>query len=167
MGAVRTAIGTVLAALAKHLPANGLRIACHRWRGVGIGRGVFLGYDVNLDLVAPELIHVGDHARIGTGTMLFAHYVDAGGDGTPTETRQAPVWIGRSATLYAGALVMPGVRVGDFAIVRAGAVVEDDVPAFAVAAGVPARIVSYRTVESNHRAPARERAAVESSTSSD
>jgi acetyltransferase-like isoleucine patch superfamily enzyme len=39
---------------------------------------------------------------------------------------------------------MPGVSIGDHAIVRAGAVVEEDVPAYGIAAGVPARVVGYR-----------------------
>jgi acetyltransferase-like isoleucine patch superfamily enzyme len=143
MGALRTAVGTVLSAVAKIAPANAVRVACHRARGLRIGRDVFLGYDVNLDLVFPELIEIGDRARIGTGVMIFAHYVDADAVAGP-RLRHAPVRIGADATLYAGAIVMPGVAVGASAIVRAGAVVEEDVPAFAIAAGVPARVVGTR-----------------------
>lgn len=48
------------------------------------------------------------------------------------------VWIGH------GAVVLPGVTVGTGAVVGAGAVVSHDVPPFAIAAGVPARILRYR-----------------------
>lgn len=48
------------------------------------------------------------------------------------------VWIG------AAALVMPGVRIGDGAVLAAGCVVTKDVPPYAVVAGVPARILRYR-----------------------
>ncbi len=143
MGALGTAVGTVLSAIAKIAPANGARVGCHRARGVRIGAGVFLGYDVNVDLSFPEMIDIGDHARIGTGSMIFAHYVDADGVAGP-RMRTAPVKIGRYATVYAGAIVMPGVTIGEHAIVRAGAVVEDDVPAFGIAAGVPAVVVASR-----------------------
>jgi acetyltransferase-like isoleucine patch superfamily enzyme len=144
MSRLRTAVGTLLAVAAKNIPANGVRIRCHQTRGVRIGRHVFLGYDVNIDPVLPELIEIGDHARIGTGVIIFAHYVDASsGEGGP-QIRRAPVRIGRHATVYTGAIVMPGVSIGDHAIVRAGAVVEDDVPAYAIVAGVPARVVDHR-----------------------
>jgi acetyltransferase-like isoleucine patch superfamily enzyme len=162
MGALRTAVGTALHLLAKQVPANGVRVKCHRARGVRIGQGVFLGYDVNVDLVLPELIEIGDHARVGTGTIIFAHYVDANSAEGAPQMRQGPVRIGRYATIYTGAIIMPGVSIGDHAIVRAGAVVEDDVPAYGIAAGVPARVVGIRTASgetiTGETSSARERA---------
>ena len=160
MNALRRAAGTALHLLAKQIPVNGVRVKCHRARGVRIGEGVFLGYDVNLDLVVPELIEIGDHARIGTGAIIFAHYVDANSAEGEPQVRRGAVRIGRHATIYTGAIIMPGVTIGDHAIVRAGAVVEDDVPAYGIAAGVPARIVGYRTVKGEIVSgdPTRERA---------
>jgi len=51
------------------------------------------------------------------------------------------VWLGNGAT------VMPGIRIGDGAVVAAGAVVTRDVPAYAVVAGNPARLVRFRFYE--------------------
>ncbi len=51
------------------------------------------------------------------------------------------VWIGRSA------IVLAGVKVGDGAVIGAGAVVTKDVPAYAVVAGNPARLIRYRFQE--------------------
>jgi len=48
------------------------------------------------------------------------------------------VWIGNSAT------ILDGARIGDGAIVAAGAVVTDNVPPYAIAGGVPAKIIRYR-----------------------
>ena len=55
------------------------------------------------------------------------------------------VTIGDGAWLGAGAKVLDGVSIGDHAVIGAGAVVRDDVPAHAVAVGVPARLVTSRT----------------------
>ena len=53
----------------------------------------------------------------------------------------APIHIGNKVWLGANVTVLPGVTIGDGAIIAAGAVVTKDVPAGAVAAGVPARII--------------------------
>jgi len=48
------------------------------------------------------------------------------------------VWIGNNAT------IMSGVKVGDGAIIAAGAIVTHDVPSYAIVAGVPAKVIKYR-----------------------
>ena len=52
-----------------------------------------------------------------------------------------PVKIGRRVWIGSHATVLPGVTIGDGAIIGGGAVVTKDVPAYAVAVGVPARVV--------------------------
>lgn len=58
-----------------------------------------------------------------------------------------PVVIGNDVWIGHGAFVMPGVRVGDGAVIAAGAIVTRDVPPYAVVAGVPAVIKKYRFSE--------------------
>jgi len=55
--------------------------------------------------------------------------------------RTAPVTIGRNVWIGRGAVLLPGVTIGDHAVVAAGAIVTKDVPAAAVVAGNPARVV--------------------------
>jgi len=54
------------------------------------------------------------------------------------------VFIGNDVWIGANAIVLPGVTIGDGAIIGAGAVVTRDVPPYAVATGVPARVLRYR-----------------------
>jgi acetyltransferase-like isoleucine patch superfamily enzyme len=54
-----------------------------------------------------------------------------------------PVLLHEGSSVGGGAIVLPGVTVGHFALVAAGAVVAKDVPDFALVAGVPARIIGW------------------------
>ncbi len=59
----------------------------------------------------------------------------------------SPVTIEENVWIASHALILPGVKIGEGAIVAAGAVVTKDVPAFAVVGGNPARILKYRDKE--------------------
>ena len=53
----------------------------------------------------------------------------------------------KGASIGAGAVILPGITIGEYSLVGAGAVVTKDVPPRAVVAGNPARVVRYRTGE--------------------
>ena len=86
--------------------------------GITIGDGTFIGPNVNL---------------ITTG-----HGLDPSDRRT---TISRPIVLGRNVWIGAAAIVLPGVTIGDNSVIGAGAVVTRDVPAFAVAAGNPARVI--------------------------
>lgn len=136
-------------------------------RGIRIGDGVFIGRNTILSCKNGD-IELGDHANvgfncelfsasrvtIGSSALLAAYTYVIGGDhdfSDPSksvldQTRtSAGVTIGPGAWMGAGAKILDGVTIGHHAVVGAGAVVRADVPAHAVAVGVPAHIVSSRT----------------------
>jgi acetyltransferase-like isoleucine patch superfamily enzyme len=112
--------------------------------GVRIGAQVFVGLDTWLDDQFPELITIEDGVTVSLRVTVIVHddakrmdlTVPGAGDGTV-----APVLLRRGSYLGANCLVLPGVTVGEGAVVGAGAVVTRDVPAGAIVAGVPARVV--------------------------
>ena len=68
-----------------------------------------------------------------------------------SKTSMLPVRVGNDVWIGYGAMVMDGVSIGDGAIIGAGAVVTKDVPPYAVAAGVPAKVIKYRFDENTIR----------------
>lgn len=111
---------------------------CDYGYNIHLGRGAFLNFGcVVLDVVE---VSIGELTQIGPGVQLLTpdHPRD------PEERRQGfefgrPIRIGRNAWIGGGALVMPGITIGDDAIVGAGAVVTRDVAPGATVGGNPAR----------------------------
>jgi acetyltransferase-like isoleucine patch superfamily enzyme len=108
------------------------------------GRNLHLGPDVFVNMGCRFQdaggISIGAGTLIGHGSTLTTlnHAVDPD---RRADMIPAPVVIGRKVWLGAAVTVVPGVTIGDGAIVGAGAVVTRDVPANAIVAGVPAKII--------------------------
>jgi maltose O-acetyltransferase len=110
-----------------------------RWlerHGLRVGRDVYIDDFAVFDHGFLWLISIEDEAVISAGVRLVAH------DGSTKHwtgfIRVGRVDIGRRAYVGAHAVILPGVRVGDGAIVGAGSVVRADVPAGAIVLGNPA-----------------------------
>ncbi|HVF04194.1 MAG TPA: acyltransferase [Frankiaceae bacterium] len=109
--------------------------------GVGgelvVGDGVFLNQGANV--FAAVSVRIGDHTRLADHATVYDTDFHPVGPGAK---REAPVVIGRNVWVGRSAVVLPGVTIGDHAVVAAGAVVTKDVPPRSVVAGNPARVVS-------------------------
>ena len=107
-------------------------------KNLELGEGVFVNMGCRFQDTGG--ISIGEGTLIGHGSTLTTlnHAVDPD---RRADMVPAPVVIGRKVWLGAGVTVVPGVTIGDGAIVGAGAVVTKDVPADAVVAGVPARLI--------------------------
>src|SRR5215210_3400529 len=118
---------------------------CDYGFNIRLGAGVFLNFNcVILDVVE---VAIGDRTQIGPGVQILAadHPRDAAVRNSGLEFGR-PVRIGRNVWIGAGAIILPGVSVGDDALIGAGSVVTRDVPAGATAFGNPARVRSPMTV---------------------
>lgn len=119
--------------VARHLPS----LACKRWLyrriGMQIGHEVSFAWEVTPDLFFPELITVGDNSIIGYNTTILAH------EYLLREWRIGPVQIGRDVTIGANCTILPGVVIGDNAVISAMSLVNKDVAPGAVVGGVPIR----------------------------
>ena len=114
-----------------------------------------IGMELNTKYHTPEElreimggIEIGDGALIGHNVVLATINHDL----NPKENRKnhyAPIKIGAHVWIGSNATVLPGVTIGDWAVVAAGAVVTRDVPAMTVVGGVPARVL--KTIQEEER----------------
>ena len=112
------------------------------WGGkhVHFGKNVYANF--NLTMVDDTHIYVGDYT-------MFAPNVTVATAGHPIDPAlreralqyNAPVHIGRNCWIGAGALIMPGVTIGDNTVIGAGSVVTHDIPSGVVAVGNPCRVM--------------------------
>lgn len=90
-----------------------------------------------------------DYKKITTMPEFRFRQMMAGGGKIPkVKNHKDYCMIGNDVWIAAGAQVLHNVKIGDGAVVGGGAVVTHDVPAYAIVAGVPARIIGYRCSES-------------------
>jgi acetyltransferase-like isoleucine patch superfamily enzyme len=109
---------------------------------VAIGEGVFFQHSCTISV--HESLTIGDYTLFGERVSITDanHIITAGSD--PIDFRgfvTKPVVIGRNVWVGAKATILPGVHIGDNAVIGANAVVTHDIPAYSVAVGIPARVV--------------------------
>jgi acetyltransferase-like isoleucine patch superfamily enzyme len=145
------AMRRVLQLIALYGPgADTLRVRLHRWRGVEIGDGTFIGTDVLIETAHPQLVSIGSGVDIGARTTIIAH--QQGEEVTDERTVRIgdDVFIGPSSTL------LPHVTIGDGAVVVAGSVVTKSVPPAMMVQGNPAAPVARCGVPLGRSTPMRE-----------
>ena len=112
-----------------------------------VGNHVWIGPHAYFDarnLVLEDYVGWGPGAKV-LGSAHTGDPINVSIITTPLVIK--PVVIGFGADIGTNATILPGVRVGAHAIVGAGAVVNSDVPDYAIVAGVPAKVIRFRNQE--------------------
>lgn len=110
-------------------------------RGITIGQDTIIGEKCVLD--GRSNIIIGNHVDIASEVMIYNAQHDMNADDFAAHTL-ADVTIQDYVFIGPRAIILPGVTVGKGAVVGAGAVVTKDIPPYALAAGVPAKIIGER-----------------------
>ncbi|MBT6068519.1 acyltransferase [Candidatus Peregrinibacteria bacterium] len=120
-----------------------MRASLHRWRGVKVGKNVFIGAEVFIDDAEPSFVTIEDETTILARSTILGHayypkhfskILKAAGDKKKVEVK-------KGAYVGLGCIVLPGVTIGEYSIIGAGSIVTKDIPAYCVALGAPAKVV--------------------------
>lgn len=116
------------------------RMGCH------VGKGCFIGDNVRIDTGHADLITLEDGVSVAGGSRLLCHQRDfsdycVGDDYMKLGYILKPIVLKKGCLIGMESFVMPGVTIGEGAIVGAGSLVSKDIPAWTIAVGRPAKIV--------------------------
>lgn len=116
------------------------RVGCH------VGKGCFIGDNVRIDTGHSDMITLEDGVSVAGGTRLLCHQRDftdyfVGSDYLKLGYTIKPIVLKKGCLVGMESFVMPGVTIGEGAIVGAGSLVTKDVPAWTIATGRPAKVV--------------------------
>ena len=114
--------------------------------GCKVGKDVFVGDNVKVDLNHADMITIEDHVHIASGTRLLCHQRNlsdycVGDDYAKLGYNIKPIHLSKGCLVGMESFVMPGVTIGEGAIIGAGSLVTKDIPAWTIATGRPAKVV--------------------------
>lgn len=126
----------VVIQLARYTPFLGMKNWLYRtFLGMKVGNKTSFALMVMLDVMFPEKISVGRNTVIGYNTTILAH------EYLINEYRLGNVVIGDEVLIGANSTLLPGIEIGNGAIVSAGTLVHKDVPAGAFVGGNPMKVI--------------------------
>lgn len=101
--------------------------------GTHIGKGARISLRANIDKTNPRGVYIGEYTALTFNSAIFSHDF--------VNSRHLDTRIGSYCFIGCGAVILPGVKVGDHCIISANSVVARDVPSNCVVIGNPARVV--------------------------
>ncbi|GAB4110883.1 MAG: acyltransferase [Roseiflexaceae bacterium] len=137
----RVARNAAIIQACRYIPHMPTKNALLRLLGMQVAPHAAIGLMVMFDIFFPEDVRLGSDCVIGYNSVLLCH------DVTRRTWRRGPIWIGQDVTIGANTTVLPGVVIGDGAVVSAMSLVNRDVPPGAFVGGVPIRMIRHEERE--------------------
>lgn len=114
-----------------------------------IGKGVWIGPFTLID--GSGGLSIGDGCDLSAGVQIYTHATNRRcvSNRNIQKIDRSPTYIGKNVFIGASSVVLMGVEIGDHAVIGAMALVNSDIPAYAIAVGIPAKIVGYVDIDNN------------------
>ena len=122
----------------RNIVQPGMLLFYRKLYGMDIGEGVRISLGARLDRTNPQGIHIGNYTAVTSGAAILTHDF--------VNRQYKDVRIGKNCFIGFGAIILPGVTLGDSVIVTGNSVVGRDVPSNCVVMGNPARVVEINIV---------------------
>lgn len=122
-----------------------VRNTCNIWQPWNLEIGDWVSLSEECDIYSVDKIKIGHRSTISRGAFLCCASHDV--TSPIMELTYAPITIGHDAWVAGRAIVMPGVSIGDGAVVGAGAVVLKDVEPWTIVGGNPAKFIKKRELK--------------------
>lgn len=129
-----------LQVISRIMPFNGIRVKLQKMRGVMIARDVHIGPMVTIDDVYPYFVSIGRGSSIAGNNFILTHSKPLEYHSEVSEAYVAPVIIEKNVWVAINVVILPGVTIGEGAIIAAGSVVTKSIPPMVFAAGTPAEV---------------------------
>ena len=116
---------------------------------IEIGENCILNHNIMLQAGKGDAkIRIGNYAQIASNVMIIAFNHGFYTKDLPMvkqDYEEADITIDDDVWIGGGAIILSGVHIGKGAIIAAGAVVNNDVPDYAIVGGIPAKVLKYRS----------------------
>lgn len=141
-------------------PLNPRKIcpAVLRWVGCRVGKDVFIGAEIFIDSGHADLITIEDHVHIAARCILLCHKRNLsnyriGDSYEKIKYMTGNIHLKKGCAIGTNTLIMPGVTVGEGAVVGAYSLVTKDIPAWTIATGRPAKVVKHIPLREENNNP--------------
>lgn len=123
-----------------------LRPKIWKWIGCKVGKNVFIGADVYFDTGHADLVEIEDYVHVTARCLLLCHQRDLytykkGDDATKLKYKLGRIHLKKGCMIGMNSMIMPGVTIGEGAIIGAFSLVTKNIPAWTIATGRPAKVI--------------------------
>lgn len=145
------------------------QLRCLYWSEMGVEIGYKVKFSSNIRIIGPKNLIIGNKTKITNRTVLDAtgglqigddvligfetiiltsqhKFADCEKPINQQGMEEKTVKIGKDVWIGARTIILPGIQIGDHAIIGAGSIVTTNVPDWAIVAGNPAKLISVRKV---------------------